>query len=57
VAKMGEKKNACMFLVRIPEGRQRCRWKDDFKMDLKRWWKTVDLIQLTFLFHRKKCFG
>jgi hypothetical protein len=38
VARMGEKRNACSFLVGKPEGkrplgRPRCRWIDNIKMD------------------------
>jgi hypothetical protein len=30
---MGEKRNAYMILVRKPEGRPRCRWENNIKMD------------------------
>jgi hypothetical protein len=32
---MGEKRNACSILVGKPEGRPRCRWVDNIKMDLR----------------------
>jgi hypothetical protein len=37
---MGEKRNACRKFVEKPEGkrllgRQRCRWVDNIKMDLR----------------------
>jgi hypothetical protein len=40
VARMGEKRNACRIFVGKPEGkrplgRNRCRWEDNIKMDLR----------------------
>jgi hypothetical protein len=47
VTRIGEMRNTCRVLVTIPEGRQRCIWKENFKRDLKRRrWKNVEWIQL-----------
>jgi hypothetical protein len=48
VARKGEKRNACMILVGKPEGkrpleRQRRRWVDNIKMDLREiGWDVMD---------------
>jgi hypothetical protein len=34
VARLGEKRNAYRLLVGKPEGRPRCRWVDNIRMDL-----------------------
>jgi hypothetical protein len=52
VARMGEKRSACKLLVGKPEGnsslgRPRCRWVDNFKMDLREIkWGGIDWIVL-----------
>jgi hypothetical protein len=49
---MGEKRNACRILVGKPEGRrplgrQRCRWVDNIKMNLREiGWDGVDWVKL-----------
>jgi hypothetical protein len=53
VARMGEKRNSYMILVRKPEakrpvGRPRRRWVDNIKMDLRELgWDGVDWINMT----------
>jgi hypothetical protein len=45
---MGEKRNVYRLLVGEPEGRPRCRWRDNIKMDLLEiGWDVVDWIGLT----------
>jgi hypothetical protein len=34
-ARMGDKRNVYRILVGKPEGRPRCRWEDNTKMDLR----------------------
>jgi hypothetical protein len=52
VARMGEKRNAYMILVRKPEGKRplgspRRRWADNIKIDLKEIaWDGMDCIDL-----------
>jgi hypothetical protein len=52
VARIGEKRNACRILVENPEekrplGRQRRRWVDNIKMDLREvGWDGMDWIDL-----------
>jgi hypothetical protein len=49
---MGEKRNACRILVgnperKRPQGRPRCRWVDDIKIDLREiGWDGMDWIDL-----------
>jgi hypothetical protein len=49
---MGEKRNACMFLVGTPEqkrplGRLRCKWEYNIKIDLRdKVWGGIDWIHL-----------
>jgi hypothetical protein len=43
----GERRNAYMILVGKTEGkirlrRPRCKWEDNIKMDLRKWWYGLD---------------
>jgi hypothetical protein len=47
VAQMGVKRNAHRILVGKPEGRPRCRWVDNIKIDLREiGWGCMDWIDL-----------